>query len=93
MSGKYLVTGAPVSATTGLLKLSFENRTAGTNLELCAGTVADFSAGNCATVLSDSGGPGFIFLTIIDAAKLSGQIIFVRRAVGLANSQFALTVE
>jgi hypothetical protein len=93
ISGKYLVTGAPVSATTGLLKLSFGNLTAGTNLELCAGTTADFSAGTCATVLSDSGGPGFVFLTIIDAAKLSGKVLFVRRAVGVANSQFRLTVE
>ena len=93
ISGKYLVTGAPVSATTGLLKLSFGNHTAGTNLELCAGTTADFSAGTCAMTLSDSGGPGFTFLTIIDAAKLSGKILFVLRAVGAVNSQFALSVE
>jgi hypothetical protein len=93
ISGKYMVTGAPVSASTGLLKLSFENNTAGTNLELCAGTTADFSAGSCATVLSDSGGPGFVFLTIIDAAKLSGKILFVRRAVGAADSQFTLIVD
>jgi hypothetical protein len=92
VSGKYLVTGAPVLATSGLLKLAFENRTAGTNLELCAGTTADFSAGTCAMQLSDSGGPGFTFLTIIDAAKLNGKVIFVRRAVGVANSLFALTV-
>jgi hypothetical protein len=40
--GKYLVTGAPVTTTTAaVLKLSFENKTAGTNLELCAGTAAD----------------------------------------------------
>jgi hypothetical protein len=93
ISGKYLVSGTPVSASTGLLKLSFENRTAGTNLELCAGTAADFSAGTCATALSDSGGPGFVFLTIIDAANLSGKVLFVRRAVGTANSEFRLTVE
>ena len=93
ISGKYLVTGAPISATTGLLKISFGNHTSGTNLELCAGTTADFSAGTCATVLSDSGGPGFTFLTIIDAAKLSGKILFVLRAVGAVNSQFALSVE
>jgi hypothetical protein len=93
VSGKYLVTGAPVLATAGLLKLTFENRTSGTNLELSAGTLADFTAGTCAMQLSDSGGPGFTFLTIIDAAKLSGKVIFVRRAVGVANSLFAITVE
>jgi hypothetical protein len=93
VSGKYLVTGAPVSATAGLLKISFENDTAGTNLELCAGSTADFSSGTCAIQLSDSGGPGFVFLTIIDASNLSGKVIFVRRVVGIAASQFTLTVE
>ena len=43
--------------------------------------------------LSDSGGPGFQFLTIIDTHKLSGKVIFVRREVGSADSQFALTIE
>jgi hypothetical protein len=32
-------------------------------------------------------------LTIIDTHKLSGKIIFVRREVGSADSQFTLTVE
>ena len=93
-SGKYLVTGAPVTTTTvTLLKLSFENKTSGTNLELCAGTAADFASGTCSTRLSDSGGPGFVFLTITDTAQLSGKIIFVQRAVGSAPSDFAFTVE
>src|SRR5580692_4601262 len=40
-TGKYLVTGAPVTTTTATtLKLSFENKTPGVNLELCAGTAA-----------------------------------------------------
>jgi hypothetical protein len=93
-SGKYLVTGAPVTTTTvTLLKLSFENKTSGTNLELCAGTATDFAAGTCSTRLSDSGGPGFVFLTITDTAQLSGKIIFVLRAVGITPSNFAFTVE
>jgi hypothetical protein len=93
-SGKYLVTGMPVTTTTAtLLKLSFENKTPGTNLELCAGTAADFAAGTCSTRLSDSGGPGFVFLTITDTAQLSGKIIFVLRAVGITTSTFAFTVE
>jgi hypothetical protein len=93
-SGKYLVTGAPVNTTTvTMLKLSFENKTPGTNLELCAGTAADFAAGTCSIRLSDSGGPGFIFLTITDTAQLSGKFIFVRRVVGFTSSEFALIVE
>jgi hypothetical protein len=93
-SGKYLVTAAPVTATTvTVLKLSFENKTSGTNLELCAGTAADFAAGTCSIRLSDSGGPGFVFLTITDTSQLSGKIIWVYRAVGITASNFALTVE
>jgi hypothetical protein len=93
-SGKYLVTGAPVTtAAVTVLRLSFENKTPGTNLELCAGTSADFAAGTCSTRLSDSGGPGFVFLTITDTAQLAGKFIFVLRAVGITSSDFALTVE
>jgi len=93
-SGKYLVTGTPVTTTIAtVLKLSFENKTSGTNLELCAGTAADFAAGTCSTRLSDSGGPGFVFLTITDTSQLSGKIIFVQRAVGSAASEFALTID
>ena len=93
-SGKYLVTGLPVDTQTHtVLKIAFENNTPGTNLALIAGTGADFASGTGGTQLSDSGGPGFRFLTIIDTNKLSGQIIFVRRAVGSADSQFTLIVE
>src|SRR5215470_13250906 len=70
-SGKYLVSGMPVTTTTAtVLKLSFENKTSGTNLELCAGTPADFASGTCSIRLSDSGGPGFVFLTITDTSQL-----------------------
>jgi hypothetical protein len=93
-SGKYLVTGAPVTTTTAaVLKLSFENKTSGTNLELCAGTAADFATGTCSIRLSDSGGPGFVFLTITDTSQLSGKIIFVLRVVGITASNFALTID
>jgi hypothetical protein len=93
-SGKYLVTGTPVTTTAvTTLKLSFENKTPGTNLELCAGTAADFAAGTCSTRLSDSGGPGFVFLTITDTAQLSGKILFVLRAVGVAAATFELIVD
>jgi hypothetical protein len=93
-TGKYLVSGSPVTTTTAaVLKISFENSTAGTNLELCAGSAADFGAGNCPTRLSDSGGPGFVFLTIVDTPALAGKFIYVIRAVGIANASFRLTIE
>lgn len=93
-TGKYLVTGSPVATTTAaVLKLSFENTTAGTNLQLCAGTTSDFTAGTCPTRLSDSGGPGFVFLTIVDTPALSGKVIYVIREVGSAASTFQLTID
>lgn len=93
-SGKYLVTGFPVDTQTHtVLKIAFENNTSGTNLGLFAGTGAEFASGSGGTQLSDSGGPGFQFLTIIDTQKLLGKIIFVRREVGSADSKFTLTVE
>ena len=93
-SGKYLVSGAPVTTTTGaVLKISFENNTAGTILELCAGNAADFGSGACPLRLSDSGGPGFVFLTIVDTPALSGKVIYVIREVGVAAATFHLTIE
>jgi hypothetical protein len=93
-SGKYLVTGMPVDTKTHtVLKIGFENNTPGTNLALCAGTDADFAAGTIGIQLSDSGGPGFRFLTLIDTNKLSGKIIYVLRAVGTTASQFTINVE
>ena len=92
--GKYLVTGMPVTTTNhAVLKLAFENNTPGTNVALCAGSDADFNAGTAGIRLSDSGGPGFKFLTIIDAHALSGQVIYVLREVGTADAQFTLTVD
>jgi hypothetical protein len=61
--------------THTVLKIAFENNAGGTNLALCAGTDADFAAGTVGLQLSDSGGPGFQLLTIIDTNKLSGKII------------------
>lgn len=91
---KFLLTGSPITTTThSNLKISFGDNTPGTNLELCAGTGADFSAGTCAIRLSDSGGPGFVFLTIIDAATLNGMQLYVLRAVGSAAAEFTLTIE
>lgn len=93
-SGKYLVTGMPVTGTApAMIKLTFENRTAGTNLELCAGAGGDFAGGYCPMSLANSGGPGFRFLTIVDMATLSGKVLYVRRGAGTAASTFVLTVE
>jgi hypothetical protein len=92
--GSYLVTWIPVDTQTHtILKIVFENNTSGTTLGLYAGTQAELTSGSGGLQLSDSSGPGFQYLTIIDISKLSGQIIFVRREVGSANSQFTLTVE
>jgi hypothetical protein len=93
-SGKYLVTGLPVDTKEHtVLKFTFENNTSGTNLGLFAGTDAEFASGSGGLQLSDSGGPGFIFLTIIDTHKLSGKILFVRREIGTADSAFTLTID
>ena len=93
-SGAYLVTGAPVTTTVNaVLKISFENKTSGTNLALCAGTTAQFSAHSCGTQISDSGGPGFTFLTIIDTAAITGKVIYVLREVGTLSTTFQLTIE
>jgi hypothetical protein len=93
-SGKYLVTGAPVvSQAHTPLKITFENNTGGTNLGLWAGSEADFEAGSTGTQLSDSGGPGFIFLTIVDAADLKGQVLYVQREVGSADSHFTINID
>ena len=93
-SGKYLVTGTPVTTTAhAVLKIAFENNTAGTNLALVAGTPAQFASGTGGTQLSDSGGPGFQFLSIIDTQSLAGQVLFVRRMVGTATAEFVLTID
>jgi hypothetical protein len=75
------------------LKLSFEDNTPGTNLQLCAGTMAQFTSGVVGIQLSDSGGPGFVFLIVIDAAKLNGLVIYVLHAAGTVNANFTLTVD
>jgi len=85
----------PVDAknATSVLKIAFENNTAGTNLALGAGSVANFTAGTFAIRLSDSGGPGFQFLTIIDTHQLLGMVIYVIREVGSAPSSFTIAIE
>jgi hypothetical protein len=92
--GKYLVTGTPVNSTANIpLKISFEDMTQGTNLTLCAGTFDQFDAKQVGMELSGSGGPGFRFLTIIDAAKLNGKVIYVLHAVGTSDAEFSLVIE
>lgn len=91
---KYLLTGSPVNVSTNaILKMSFETTSGGDNLELCAGAVEDFTAGRCPIRLSDSGGPGFRFLTIVDAASLNGKFIYIIRAVGINPATFSFTIE
>jgi hypothetical protein len=93
-SPRYLISSTPVmSDGDAVLKMTFENKTPGTNVSLCLGTMDDFAQGKCAMHLSGSGGPGFRFLTIIDAKELSGKVLYAIRAVGTAPAQFVLTVE
>lgn len=93
-SPKYLISSTPViSDGDAVLKMTFENKTPGTNVSLCMGTMEDFAQGKCGMHLSGSGGPGFRFLTIIDAKELNGKALYAIRAVGTAPAQFILTVE
>jgi hypothetical protein len=93
-TGKYLITGTPISSPNpgSLIKLTFENNTAGTNVALLAGTQADFNNGT-GTQLSDSGGPGFVFLSIVDSATLNGKILYAKREVGTAAAHFTLNID
>jgi hypothetical protein len=94
LTQKYLLSGSPVNVSTNaVLKITFETTTPGENLELCAGSGADFAAGRCTTRLNDSGGPGFVFLTIVDAASLNGKFLYVLRAVGINSASFRFTIE
>jgi hypothetical protein len=94
VAAPYLVSGSPVNSTlNGVLSMSFEDNTAGTNLSLCVGTVADFEAGTCNTQLASSGGPGFIFLAVQDAAKLNGKWLYVIRNVGSVAAKFTLVFD
>ena len=91
---KYVVTGRAVSgATQSVLKLKFESKTAGTNLTLCASTLAEFGANTCALQLSGSGGPGFMFVTITNTVELNGKIIWVRNNGPVKPATFELSVE
>ena len=93
-TGKYLVSGSPVNVTANaVLKITFETTTAGANLALCAGSGSDLAAGTCPTRLNDSGGPGFTFLTIVDAASLNGKFLYVLREVGINSASFRFTIE
>ena len=91
---KYLLTGTAITTTAhSVLKISFETTTGGNNLSLCAGSFGDFAAGSCPLQLNDSGGPGFIFLTIIDAADLNGKQLYVIQNVGINPASFKVTIE
>jgi hypothetical protein len=90
----FLISGAPINSKATIpLRIFFVDNTAGTNVQLCAGTTAQFSAGTCGTVLSDSGGPCCTFVTVIDARELDGLNFYVKRVVGTAPAQFTLTIE
>ena len=94
LSDKFLVTSIPIATkVNATLKLSFENKTSGTNLSLCAGSDVDFNAKKCTTILSSSGGPGFIFLTITDTQTLAGKHVYVINNGPAKSANFSLVVE
>jgi len=94
LNDKFLVTSIPISTKVNTtLKLSFENKTSGTNLSLCAGSAVDFNAKKCATSISGSGGPGFMFLTIVDTKTLAGKHLYVINNGPAKSANFSLTVE
>jgi hypothetical protein len=91
---KYLLTSSAINVTgNAVLKITFETATPGVNLALCAGTKDDFIAGRCGTQLNDSGGPGFTFLTIVDAASLNGKYLYIIKEVGINAASFVFTIE
>jgi hypothetical protein len=92
-TGKYLVTGVPISLPPNVpVKIAFECNTAGVNVALEFGTTAQFTAGT-GTQISDSGGPGFQFLTLLNSSQLAGQVLWVRRAVGSTNAAFTVWID
>ena len=91
---EYLLMASPVNVTANaVLKITFETTIAGNNLSLGAGTMSDFVAARCATKLNESGGPGYAFLTIVDAASPNGKQIYVIRNIGINGVSFHLTME
>jgi hypothetical protein len=93
-NGKAQISAGVVNSTAVMpLKIAFVNTGSGTNLQLCAGSNADFTAGKCAMILGVSGGAGFTSLMIIDAGQLYGKQIYVIRGAGTAASGFTVTVE
>ena len=93
-SGSFLISGSPIKTTThSNVKITFVDKTTGTNVALCAGSAAQISSNTCGIQLSDSGGPSDIFLTIIDIADLNGLVLYALRESGTANAEFTLTIE
>lgn len=92
---KALVSASPaiVPTATTVLRISFEDKTPGTNLSFCAGTTADFTAGKCPMLLGASGGPGFQSLAVVEASQLNGKALYIIRNVGAVNAQFTLIIE
>jgi hypothetical protein len=74
--GKGLVTGSPVSVPVhSVLKLQFSWE--GPGLELCSGTMANYSGNVCGNLLSQESPTGQELLVIIDAYSLNGKYIYV----------------
>jgi hypothetical protein len=90
----YLITGSTINTKAhSNVKITFVDNTGGTNVALCSGTSAQVASNTCGTQLNDSGGPGFIFLTLIDVATLNGLQLYAIREAGSTPASFTLTIE
>ena len=91
---KYLLTGSAVKVTANaVLKISFETTSAGDNLSLCAGSIAEFARWHLRHTTERLRRTGFRFLTILDAASLNGKQLYILKNVGINLASFTFTIE
>ena len=94
------VSGIPVNtAVNTTLKIAFQLNTSvgpGATFFLCAGTLADFNAGNIGLELASVTRTGTQTLTIIDTDHLAGKLIYIverGNAIQPATLEFTIDVE
>src|SRR5262245_38654326 len=91
-TGKHLLCDALPNNLSGLLKFTLETTTAGANLCLMSGSMADFGAGN-GKILISSGGPGYQHLTLLNPADLGGKALYIKLVAGSGTPSFTLQFE
>jgi hypothetical protein len=89
------VMGSPIATTTPtVVKIKFESF-ASANLSLCVGSLSDVLANVCATRLTDSGGPGYPSLAIVDINAYAGEYLYVHNNsyTAVSNVEYLLEIE